>query len=133
MPWHLPEDLAYFKRTTMGHTVVMGRKTFESIGRPLPGRTNVVITRNLDFRAPAEVKVFHSLPEAIAVYPDSFVIGGAEIYRQALPLANELYITYIDAEYEGDVQFPRFDPAEWHEVSSEKLGISTTAFVYRRG
>ncbi|MDR2894226.1 MAG: dihydrofolate reductase [Alistipes sp.] len=118
MPWHIAEDLQYFKRVTLGHTVVMGRKTFESLGRPLPGRTNVVITRNESF-APAGVEVAHSLEEAAHNHPDAFIIGGADIYRQALPLAGELYITHIDADYEGDTRFPEWNPAEWIPVSSE--------------
>ncbi len=118
MPWHLPEDLKHFKELTMGRTVVMGRKTFESIGKPLPGRTNVVVTRQQDFETQG-VQVVHSLAEAVAKYPDAFIIGGAEVYRQALPLADELYITRIEADYEGDTKFPEFDPADWKLVSSE--------------
>jgi dihydrofolate reductase len=96
----------------------MGRRTFESLGRPLPNRTNVVVTRREDYR-PEGVEVVHSLEEAVRKYPDAFVIGGAEIYRQALPLANELYITKIDAAYKGDTYFPEWDPDEWRLASSE--------------
>ncbi len=131
MPWHLPEDLRYFKEVTMGGVVVMGRKTFESIGRPLPGRINVVVTRQADF-APPGVEVAHSLEEAVERHPDAFIIGGAEIYRQAMPMAGELYITEIDADYEGDTRFPEYDRAEWQLAEERKLGINTTAKVYRR-
>ncbi len=131
MPWHLPEDLAYFKRTTMGSAVIMGRKTYESIGRPLPGRVNVVVSRSVDFQ-PVGVCVYHSLPEAVAAYPDAFVIGGAEIYRQALPMAGRLHVTRIDADFQGDTYFPVFDLSDWQLVSSERLGINTTVEVYDR-
>ncbi len=119
MPWHISEDLRYFKRVTTGHTVVMGRKTFESLGRPLPGRTNVVVTRQTDFRHEG-VEVVHSLDQAERKYPDAFVIGGAEIYRQALPFAEQLYITKIDADFEGDTLFPQWNEAEWRLVCSER-------------
>jgi dihydrofolate reductase len=121
MPWHIPEDLQYFKRTTTGHVVVMGRKTFESIGRPLPNRTNVVITRQKDYR-PEGVEVVHSMEEAAKKYPDAFVIGGAEIYRQALPLAGELYITKINATYKGDTFFPKVDLRHWPRTFHEDHG-----------
>jgi dihydrofolate reductase len=110
MPWHLPEDLAYFKRVTLGKPVVMGRKTFESIGRPLPGRLNIVVTRNPDWQA-AGVQVAHSLDAALALAAaaapeEIMLIGGAELYRQALPQADVLYLTEIDAEFAGDAFFP---------------------------
>jgi dihydrofolate reductase len=118
MPWHIPEDLKYFKRLTMGGTVVMGRKTFESIGKPLPGRTNVIVTRQRDYR-PEGTEIVHSLEEAVRKYPDAFIIGGAEIYRQALPLADTLHITKIYASYRGDTRFPKTDLRKWRRVSSE--------------
>ncbi|MBL8512123.1 MAG: dihydrofolate reductase [Betaproteobacteria bacterium] len=125
MPWHLPADLAYFKRTTLGHPVIMGRKTFESIGRPLPGRRNVVVSGQADF-APAGVEVCRSLAEALRVVGDEvpehqvpFVIGGASLYAAALPLAKRLYVTEIDAELAGDTFFPPLTPGEWREVSRE--------------
>jgi dihydrofolate reductase len=130
MPWHLPEDLKRFKQLTMGGTVVMGRKTFESIGKPLPGRTNVVITRRDDFH-PEGTEVVHSLDEAARKYPDAFIIGGAEIYRQALPLADELYITKIHAGYRGDTKFPKNDLRHWRRVSSEDHG-SFEFTVYKK-
>ncbi|MDR2912193.1 MAG: dihydrofolate reductase [Alistipes sp.] len=122
MPWHFSEDLRYFKRVTTGHAVVMGRRTFESLGRPLPARVNVVVTRNESWSAEG-VEVVHSFDEAVRRFPDAFVIGGAEIYRQALPVAEELYITRIDAEYEGDTRFPEWDVAEWRLVSSERCEL----------
>lgn len=119
--WHISEDLQMFKRVTTGHPVVMGRKTFESLGRPLPNRTNVVITRNLDFVAEG-CMVVHSLEEAIAMFPpeeEVFIIGGGEIYRQAMPQADRLYLTRVHASYDGDVHFPDLDPDRWELVSSE--------------
>jgi len=118
MPWHIAEDLRYFKRVTMGAAVVMGRRTFESLGRPLPGRTNVVVTRDGAFAAEG-VAVVHSLEDAVRDYPDAFIIGGGDIYRQAMPLADRLYITRIEADYEGDTHFPEWSAAEWRLVSSE--------------
>ena len=137
MPWHIPEDLQYFKRTTTGHVIVMGRKTFESLGRPLPNRTNVVVTRQKDYR-PEGVEVVHSLEDAVRKYPDAFIIGGAEIYRQALTLADKLYLTRIDAAYEGDTFFPDWSEADWQLVSSEHHARGETFpdpfefLVYRR-
>ncbi len=125
MPWHLREDLARFKRITTGHPVVMGRKTFESLGgRPLPNRTNIVVTRRAaDFRVPDGVVVVASPEEAFARYADSdeelFVIGGGEIYRQTMPLADKLYLTRIAARPEGDTYFPEVRPEEWREVWRE--------------
>ncbi len=125
MPWHLPEDLAYFKRVTLGKPVVMGRKTFESIGRPLPGRLNIVVTRNPDWQA-AGVQVAHSLDAALALAAaaapeEIMLIGGAELYRQALPQADVLYLTEIDAEFAGDAFFPEVDLARWR-IDREEAG-----------
>jgi dihydrofolate reductase len=123
MPWHLPEDLAHFKRLTLGQPVVMGRKTYESIlaslGRPLPGRTNIVVTRQPGFAAPG-CTVVGSLDAALETArgaEEVFVIGGAEIYRLALPRAKRVYLTRIDAAFEGDATFPALDPAEWRETA----------------
>jgi dihydrofolate reductase len=119
--WHISEDLQMFKRTTSGHPVVMGRKTFESLGRPLPARINVVITRNPDFHH-AGITVARSLEEAISLFPASeevFIIGGGEIYRQAMPLADKLYLTRVGASYEGDTRFADWNPSEWTLISSE--------------
>jgi dihydrofolate reductase len=118
LPWHLPADLKYFKQLTMGKPILMGRKTFESIGRPLPGRTNIVITRNESYTAEGCV-VVHSIEAALKAAADSeevMVIGGAEFYRQVLPYAGTLYITRVTGEFEGDTFFPELDDAEWHEV-----------------
>jgi dihydrofolate reductase len=118
LPWHLPADLAYFRQLTTGHTVVMGRKTFESIGKPLKNRRNVVVTRNPAFRADG-CTVVHSLAEAwrAAGDGDVFVIGGAELFREALPAADRLYVTRIHHAFEGDVYFPEFPADEWRLVS----------------
>lgn len=115
LPWHLPADLARFKRTTMGHAIVMGRKTYESIGRPLPGRTSVVVTRQRNYAAAAGVIVVSSLAEALGRIDDDeiFIIGGAEIYRWALPMVDRMYVTRVHVQVAGDVKFPDFDPAEW--------------------
>jgi len=121
LPWRLPEDLAFFKRTTMGHPIVMGRKTWESIGRPLPGRRSIVITRNRTF-SPAGAEVAHSLDEAIALCRDSdeiFVIGGAQLYADALPRADRLLLTEIHADFEGDTYLPAPSPEDWNEASRE--------------
>lgn len=115
MPWHLPDDLAHFKRLTRGHTVIMGRKTFDEIRRPLPERRNVVITRNPALR-PAGVVAVGSLAEALALAagePEVFVIGGGEIYRQAMDRADRLVLTLIHATLEGDTWFPAFDRGAW--------------------
>jgi dihydrofolate reductase len=121
MLWHIAEDFQMFRRVTLGHPVVMGRKTFESLGRALPGRTNVVISRNPEFYAD-DVTVARSLDEALAQFTDTeevFVIGGGEIYRQAMPLADRLYLTRVGADYEGDTRFPEWNPAEWTLISTE--------------
>jgi dihydrofolate reductase len=122
MPWRLPEDLKRFRRLTMGHAVIMGRKTFESIGSALPGRSNIVITRSRDWNPPGCV-VVHSLDSGLARVgnpEDAFVIGGAQIYTLALPLAGRLYLTEIEREFEGDAFFPEFDRSRWREVSRER-------------
>lgn len=119
--WHISEDLQRFKRITTGHPVVMGRKTFESLGRPLPKRTNVVITRQKDYHAEG-CTVVHSLDEALKLFPpqeEVFIIGGGEIYRQALPIADRLYITHVGHDYRGDTHFPDIDPAQWKETFRE--------------
>jgi dihydrofolate reductase len=124
IPWHIGDDLKRFKRLTTGYTVIMGRKTYESIGRPLPGRTNVVLTRNTQFQAPDGVHVFATLDAALdscrqAGETTAFVIGGAEIYREALPLADRLVLTRVHQHVEGDTYFPAYDPTRWREVSRE--------------
>ena len=121
LPWHLPDDLKRFRAITSGYPVVMGRKTFESIGRPLPKRRNVVITRQPGYVAP-DCDVVNDLGDGLRLAgQDAFVIGGGEIYAQALPLADRLYLTYVDTEVAGgDTRFPPVDLAEWREVESER-------------
>lgn len=120
--WHISEDLKRFKAITSGHPVVMGRKTFESLGRPLPNRTNVVITRNRDYIAEG-CKMAGSLEEAVSMFPaeeEVFVIGGGEIYRQAMPIADRFYLTVVHADYEGDTHFPEWDKTQWRLISEER-------------
>lgn len=123
LPWHLPADLKYFKKTTMGHPVVMGRKTFESIGKPLPGRKNIVLTRDRAYH-PEHVDVFHSVEALLtggaARNEECFVIGGAQVFKALFPYADRLYITRIDAEFEGNVYFEGFDEKKWRLVSEKK-------------
>ncbi len=131
MPWHLPEDFAFFKRTTMGHAMVMGRKTFDSIGRALPGRRTIVITRQADWHHP-DVETVHSLDDALGLagpVGEVFIAGGGEIYEQAMPFAQRLLITEVDQEPEGDVRFPEIDPAVWHETERvERDGFSWVTY-----
>ena len=122
MPWHISEDLKRFKAITSGHPVVMGRKTFESLGKPLPNRRNVIITRNHDYRVPG-AETAASLEEALSLFApseDVFIIGGGEIYRQALPFADRMYITWVLADIDGDTTFPEFDPCDWKATFSER-------------
>ncbi len=127
LPWHLPEDLKYFKRTTTGKAIIMGRKTYDSIGRPLPNRTNIVISRNANFSAEG-VKVVSSLEAAIELaqevnfingVEEVMVIGGASIYEEALPKADRLYLTHVHAEVKGDAYFPEIDLSQWAQVTCE--------------
>lgn len=121
LPWHLPADLKRFKAVTLGHPVIMGRKTHESIGKPLPGRANIVVSRNPAYAA-SGCTVAASLADAVAHCASDgeiFVIGGGELYRQALALADRLYLTEIDAEFDGDARFPEYNPGLWHEASRE--------------
>lgn len=121
MPWKLPADFAWFKRHTLGHPVVMGRKTFESIGKPLPGRRNLVISRNRDWRADG-CEVFHTLDAALASCTPNeqvFVIGGATLYNEVLPHADRVYLTEVDVTVDGDTVFPALTAGQWHERSRE--------------
>jgi len=138
LPWHLPEDLQHFKRLTMGHHILMGRKTFESIGRALPGRVTVILTRDCRYAAPGCLTA-QGLREAIALCgddPEVFVVGGAELYAQAMSLADRLYLTEIQREYEGDARFPQFDLELWAEEAREKhtspLGLEYHFVRYQR-
>ena len=121
LPWHLPEDLAHFKRTTLGQPVVMGRVTWESLPekfRPLPGRTNVVVSRQTSFKATG-AQVVSSLEAAMALFPTNevvWLIGGAQLYAQALPLASQIVVTEIDADFEGDAFAPSLSPNDWTET-----------------
>lgn len=131
MPWHLPGDLQYFKEMTMGKPIIMGRKTFESIGRPLPGRRNIVITRNDQYTAEG-IETVSSLDAALALVkdvPEIMVIGGAQIFEQALSMADKLYITLIDHEFKGDTYFPRYDG--WRLTSSQEAIDSGQGYTFR--
>jgi dihydrofolate reductase len=146
IPWHLPTDFAHFKRTTLGKPLIMGRKTYTSIGRPLPGRANIVVTRQADY-APQGVLVCHSLAEAleraqsIAVDDDAnevMVAGGAEIYREAMPLVDRLCITHVATSPAGDAVFPSIDPDRWeitqrHDIQrGERDSADFSVLTYRR-
>lgn len=131
LPWHLPEDLAHFKRVTSGHPVIMGRKTFDSIGRALPGRRNIVITRNRDWQRTG-VETASSLQEAIAwtAGVDTFIIGGARVYAESLPLATRLIVTEIAKSFDCDAFFPVIDPQLWQEVARESHRAVSQEFDY---
>lgn len=121
LPWYLPAELAYFKNTTMGHSIIMGRKTHESIGRALPGRTNIVITRDPNYQAEG-CRVVTSLDEAIKVADaqnEVFIIGGESIYAQAIDKTDRIYLTQVNADIKGDKYF-KFDPGSWQEVSRQE-------------
>src|SRR5699024_11154585 len=128
MPWSLPRDLAHFKKVTTGHTLVMGRKTFESIGRPLPNRRNVILTRQTNLQLPEEVEIISNLDtvfEWTRENPEEeiFIVGGGELYKQALAYANRLYITRINEDFEGDTFFPTFNKDEW-KIVEKTQGIT---------
>lgn len=133
LPWRLPEDLRHFKRMTQGHAVIMGRRTWESIGKPLPGRRNVVVTRQAGYAA-AGAGVAPSLKAALALCKEQeivFVIGGAGLYRAALPLADGLLLTEIHRDFEGDTRFPEFDRRQWRETDRlPQVGADGTKFDF---
>jgi dihydrofolate reductase len=135
IPWHLPDDLKRFKQLTLGHPLVMGRKTFESIlaiaGKPLPGRESIVVTRSARYSPPG-CRIVPSLDAALAAAGanEVFVIGGGELYALAMPLAERLYLTEIDADFEGDTLFPRFERAAWTEISREHRELASTGLRY---
>jgi dihydrofolate reductase len=138
LPWHLPEDLQHFKKLTLGHPVIMGRRTWESLGRPLPGRENIVVSRQRGFAAPG-ASVAASVQAAIALCagePVAFVIGGAELYAAALPLADGLVMTEIDRDYAGDTLFPDWDRGAWkvsqREAHTAKDGVRFDFVLYER-
>lgn len=132
LPWHLPEDLKYFKATTLGHPILMGRKTFESIGRPLPGRTSIVISRNPDwqFAGCTVVPSIDAALQAAAERDEIFVIGGSELYSQTLPRADRLYLTEIHADFAGDAHFPELNPADWQELSRQQHADDGRGFAF---
>ncbi|MEK6663600.1 MAG: dihydrofolate reductase [Pseudomonadota bacterium] len=122
LPWQLPEDLKHFKALTMGHHIVMGRKTYDSIGKPLPGRDTVIVTRNADYAVPGCLAV-NSLDAALTVShgdAEVFFVGGAELYRQALAIAHRIYLTEIQRVFDGDAFFPEFDKSQWIETTRDK-------------
>ncbi len=126
LPWHLPADLKHFKLLTMGQTIVMGRKTYESIGRPLPGRENIIITRQTGYKVPGAI-VVNSLQDAIlkceessTINSENFIIGGEKLYWQTLDICQRIYITEIQSDFEGDVFFPEFDRSDWKEIQRDK-------------
>ncbi|PRP71927.1 diacylglycerol kinase [Chromobacterium amazonense] len=133
LPWHLPEDLKHFKAATLGKPVIMGRKTWDSIGRPLPGRRNIVVTRQADWRAEG-AEVAHSLEDALALagaVDEACLIGGAELYRQALPIADKLCLTEIGQAFDGDAHFPAFSAADWRETAREPaVGANGLAYAF---
>ncbi|MGB5945139.1 dihydrofolate reductase [Paenisporosarcina sp.] len=139
MPWHIPNELAYFKEKTMGKAIVMGRSTYESIGRPLPGRLNIVITRNNSYDAEG-VTVVHSIEEAIDVannhHEEVMIIGGEQIFNEVLPYADLLYITLIEHDFEGDTFFPSYEQ-DWEVISTSEQhstdsGLKYTYMLYKR-
>jgi dihydrofolate reductase len=144
IPWHLPRDLRFFRRTTLGKPIIMGRKTFESIGRPLPKRTNIVLTRQLDYSAPG-ILVAHTLSEATSLAQshlgdaaEAVVIGGTAVYEAFLPQADRIYLTLVEADLAGDTFFPPLDLAMWrecgreHHLADEKNPYQHTFFIYER-
>jgi dihydrofolate reductase len=141
LPWHFPSDLQFFRETTKGQAVLMGRVTYQSIlarlGKPLPQRRNLVVTRDADFQDD-RVEIIRDLPAAlqvVGVADNLFVIGGAQIYAQSLPYADILYVTHIDQEFDGDARFPAFDQAEWAVTEQRTLvenGVQLRFCTYRR-
>ena len=140
LPWHLPADLKYFKQVTLGHPIIMGRKNHTDIGRPLPGRHNIILSRDLAYRAEG-CTVVHSTEEALAAAEGSdevFVIGGAEIYRLFLPLADRLLITQVHIDAEGDIRFPAYEHSDWtlesqQDFAADEVNLLDYSFlVYRK-
>jgi dihydrofolate reductase len=127
LPWRLPVDMQHFRQLTLHHPVLMGRKTFESLRRPLPDRTNIIISRDPSYSAPG-ILVAHTIDEALKVArqhlpagdPQIFVIGGENLYAQMLPRADRLYVTLVDADVDGDARFPEFDWSEWREIGRQR-------------
>lgn len=141
LPWRLSADLRRFKQLTMGHSIIMGRKTYESIGRLLPGRTSIVVTRQKAYAVMPGALLAHCVPDAVELARSSseaFIIGGAEIYRVALPLVDRMYVTAVAAEVAGDTYFPTWDPMEWRQIeqtdhaADQKNGFDYSFRVYDR-
>ena len=139
LPWHLPADLQHFKRLTMGKPIIMGRKTYMSIGKPLPGRRNIVLSRQTDYAKIDGCDVFHDLKSALSSCDcdEAMIIGGASIYEQCLPLANRLYLTLIDTKVKGDTTFPQWQDHEWQvnhrsEHRDEKADLDYTLLTLDR-
>lgn len=141
LPWKLSADLRRFRALTMGHHLIMGRKTYDSVGRALPGRTTIVVTHQPALQTPAEIVVSHSLDDAICLAgddPEIFVIGGGAIFQQALPRADRMYVTWVESDVAGDTRFPDWDPSSWRLVQSEphaadaKNEYDTTFCIYDR-
>lgn len=133
LPWYIPEDLAYFKKMTMGKAMVMGRKTFDSIGKPLPGRQSIIVTRNSDYTADGAIVVYdltEAIEKAKEFGDEVMIIGGAEIFRQSMDIADRLYITYIDKQFEGDTFFPEYR-SEWTVVSSSETTVTDDQIPYQ--
>ncbi len=132
LPWHLPADLKHFKNVTMGKSIVMGRKTYESIGKPLPGRQNIIITADKNYQANG-CTIIHSIDDVKSNkdIPEIFIIGGAEIYKQLLPYTQKLYLTFIDANIDGDSYFPEWQQNQWQYISRENhLADAQNKFNY---
>jgi dihydrofolate reductase len=138
LPWHLPEDLKHFRALTTGHHIIMGRKTYDSLGRLLPGRTSVIVTRNIDLKVEGAL-IANSLQEAVLHCkndPEVFIIGGAELYKDGLAQANKLYVTEVDLDVDGDVFFPMIDLNLWTVSAREdhvsEKGIAFSYVLYKR-
>lgn len=138
LPWHLPEDLKRFKQLTMGHHIIMGRKTYASLGRLLPGRTTVIVTRDVNFSVQG-AKIAHSLPQALVLCAgdeEPFLIGGAEMYAQGLPYVTRLYLTRVDTKVDGDAFFPQLDMAQWQLLEADEKtsanGLRYSDCVFQR-
>lgn len=137
LPWHLPADLRFFKKLTVGHAIIMGRKTFDTVGHPLPNRWNVIVTRDRQLQR-SDATVVHGFDEALNVTRGAdkvFVVGGADMYRLALPFADRMYLTVVHGEFEGDTLFPEFDTAAWdltHDERHEADARHAYAFSFRQ-
>jgi dihydrofolate reductase len=121
LPWHLPADMANVKKLTLGHTLIMGRKTFESLRRPLPGRTNVILTQNPTYQAPGCI-IIHTVEEALTRFKaeELFIFGGAEVYKLFMPYVDKMYVTYIDEAFQADTFFPEIDMQDWMLIMNEQ-------------